>query len=508
MKKVIKNPVLREKIQEAINLLCGTVKETLGPKGCNAIIDHSQFSPFITNDGVTIAQNIASDDEVINTILELAKEASIKTNENVGDGTTTTLVLLESIYNNGIKLIQEGYNGLILKEELERATAKVIEILKAKSRKPSLDNIQEIASIAANDKNIGQIFKEAYAKVGSKGIYLAESDDEVTSVTHTEGYILETILASPYYLNKGNEIKLDCPNVFITTCCLNYREEIGGLINFCLKNKESLIVVAKDYSSLFVNEMVSDYLNNNLDIVLLKSPGYGYTELDILDDLVAISGGVLVEDIAKVNIKVLGKVNQVRIDNENTIFNFTKNSEVSGLIEILKEKPSSFDRAKRVSMLDRGIVIIKVGAFTTTERREKKMRFEDALWAIKSAEDGILPGGGLVLYEISKTFDATTKGEEVLASSLASSMMQILINAALNYNKIMDYIVKNNYQIVYNVSSDKYEDTDKTKVVDATNIVIDTIKNAASIAALLLTTNSLIINEYKEIVKREDFNEM
>ena len=247
MKQIISGNKLKTYIEEAINLLCGTVKTTLGPKGTNIIIDHSDFSPFITNDGVTIASNIESDNRIINTILELAKEASIKTNETVGDGTTTTLVLLESIYQKGAQIIEEGYNPIILKQELENTTNNILNIIKNKSKKPTLKSLKRVTSIAANNEEIGNILIKAYQKVGVNNIFIKESASEKTISSYLEGYIFETILASPYFL-KEDIIEFSNTSILITPNTINYLEEISNLINEVYEQEKPLIIIAKNNS--------------------------------------------------------------------------------------------------------------------------------------------------------------------------------------------------------------------------------------------------------------------
>ena len=232
MKKVVSGNVLKEKMIEAIDLLCDTVKVTLGPKGNNVIIDHSNFSPFITNDGVTIAENIESDDEITNTILELAKEASIKTNEIVGDGTTTTLVLLQSIFKEGLKVINEGVSPIILKQEIDESLNKIIELLKSKSRKPTNNDLLNISTISSNDKKIGKLIYEAYLKTQNKdAIKIIETNDIDCSLNFIKGYNFETVIASPYYFNEFKEINITNCKILIIDKTLEGIEEVANVLN-------------------------------------------------------------------------------------------------------------------------------------------------------------------------------------------------------------------------------------------------------------------------------------
>ncbi len=512
MKKVIKNPLLKEKMTEAISLLCDTVAETLGPKGHNVIIDHSDFTPFITNDGATIARNISSDDEITNTILELAKEASLKTNDNVGDGTTTTLVLLKSIYEAGLKVLATGYNSLILKEELISSSRILEKLLYRKSKKPNLKAIEHIASIAAGDEKIGKLLKDAYQKVGANSIFLTETAQEKTSITHTIGYQFETILASPYYLKNNTTLNITNPYLFLTSSIINDSEEIADILNYCIVHNFPLIIIAKDYSDYFLNDQLNNFLENNFNIILLKTPGYGYSEISILEDIATISESLIVSNLSNVNISTLGQVNSLSIDPKNTLLSFSPRPEINNLIKNLQANETSNemspDTLKRISMLTKGLITINIGAPTDTERREKKMRYEDALCALKSAEGGLLPGSGLILYELAYELNPKTQGDIIIKEALTKPLITILENAALDYKSIISQIIKENFQILYNVNTSEYENITTTKVIDPTSVVVNSLKNAISIASLLLTTNSLVINELPHQIVRENFTDM
>ncbi len=506
LKKVVSNDLLKEKMQEALKLLCDTVKTTLGPKGSNIIIDHSDFSPFITNDGVTIAENITSEDPIINTILELAKEASIKTNETVGDGTTTTLVLLESIYEEGIKLINEGLNPLIIKKELDLAKDYILNLLNKEKLNLNTKTLENIASIASNDEIIGTTLTKAYKKV-KENIYLTESNDEKTSVTYQNGYLFDTILASPYFMKNKASLVLDNVKIFITTEIINYSEEISSIINFNAQNLEPIIIIAKDYSDDFINEIISAYLDSTLNIILLKTPGYGLEEQNIITDIAHITNTEVNHNLN--NISNLGFINHLKINNETTEISFKLDSHIKNYLEEIKNNSYNNETLnKRLAMLTTGYAEIKIGAPTTTERREKKMRYEDALWALKSTRDGILPGGGLILYKIGSQLDLNSIGNQILKIAFQKPLEQILTNAGLDKNPIISQIKSHNFNILYNVATDKYEDITLTNVVDAYLVVKNSIINSISIAGMLLTTTSLIINEFPKNITKDEYNEI
>ena len=492
----------------AIDLLCKTVKITLGPKGHNVIINHSSFTPFITNDGVTIASNIASEDAVINTILELAKEASIKTNEVVGDGTTTTLVLLESIFTLGLKKVKSGYNPIILKKELDTITKKLITDITNKSRKPTNEDILNLAKVASQDKNIGQILTDSTLKVGIDNIIIKEHDLSETTVNHLKGYQFETIIASPYFFKNNSNITFASPHILITTSYLESLEDISLIINNVITKKEPFIIIAKDYSIDFINEIVSMYLDTNIPLVLLKSPSYGTLEYNILNDIAVISNTEVLTNLNSLKLTHVGKLEYATINRETTILSYKNNNNIKEYLQKLENDDLEENLTKRIGMLKNGIIEINVGAPTPTERREKKMRYDDAICAIKSAIEGVLPGSGLIFLILSKELNINNAAEAILKEALTKPMEQILENAALNKEEIINHIINSNYQELYNIDTERYENIKTTSVTDTAKVLTTSLENAVSIASMLLTTTSLVINEFVEKKTSSDFMDL
>lgn len=504
MKKVITGEELYDCEEQAIELLCGTIKKTLGPRGSNAIIDHSLMSPFITNDGVTIARNIESEDERINTILTLAKEASIKTDETVGDGTTTTLVLLESIFKSGLAKIKDGINPHILKNELDNALESVLDKIKKESKIPTEENYYDIASIASSDQNIGKMITSLYLKVGS-AIKIEESSSNKTNTKIINGYSFEPILASPYFFNNTNEITYKNCLILIMTKEVNEIEEISEIINYTIEKRIPLVILATDYSEEVINEVLSLNFNKITNVTLLKLPEYGLHQMDVLKDLEIISKAKIVKATDELSLNNLGKCEEIKITKDFIISNNLKSESIKKHINKLKERVKTTDDDfeleflnNRLAKLTNGIGMIYVGATTTTEAREKKMRFDDALCALKSATNGIIPGSGLILLKIKENLEAKNNGSTILKEALDKPFMQILENVGVNPNDIYNKIKENNFNVIYNALENKLEPISKTKVIDPTNVVVATLKNAVSIAGMLLTTSSLIINEFKE----------
>lgn len=513
MKKIIYGNELYEKMSEAINLLCNTVKITLGPKGNNVIIDHSSFSPFITNDGVTIAENIESEDEVINTILTLAKEASIKTNDIVGDGTTTTLVLLEGIFNEGLKLIKEGYNPIILKKELNTYLDKLIIELENISHIPTNNDLYNVAKTSSNDNLIAKNIYDAYTKTKNiNAINIKEIDSNTSHIEYLNGYRFETVLASNYFLNEQNTIEYNNPNILIINNKLENIESIAEILNEVIKKNESLIIISDDYNDDFVNDLVSLYLSNEIKICLLKTPSYGHKAHEILKDISVITNSNIIKT-DYITLNDLGKVNNIVINNEEIIISFDYNDNIKKLIKEIKsnnenEIEKNFNDL-RISMLSTTVANILVGATTTTERRELKMRYIDALHAIDISTKGILPGAGIALLKLRSNIKLESDIDKLFYNVLYLPFKQILINSGLNDKEIYDNIKKNNFNKLYNINKSNYENINDTLVIDPTFVVLNTLKNAVSISSMLLTTSHLIINEYKNnLNKISDYNEM
>ena len=507
MKKVITGEELYDCEEKAITLLCKTVKKTLGPRGSNAIIDHSLMSPFITNDGVTIARNIESEDERINTILTLAKEASIKTDETVGDGTTTTLVLLESMFKSGLAKIKDGLNPNILKNELDDCLDQVILKIKQESQIPTEENYYNIASIAASDQNIGKLITSMYLKlkVGS-AIKIEESNTSNTYTKIINGYSFEPILASPYFFNNTNEIIYKNSLILLMTKEVNEIETISEIINYAIEKRIPLVILASDYNEEVINEVLSLNFNKITNVTLLKLPEYGLHQMDILKDLEIISKAKIVKVSDEVSLNNLGKCEEIKITKDLAIISSNlKSDAIAKYTNKLKERVKTIDddfelefQSNRLAKLTNGIGIIYVGAQTTTEAREKKMRFDDALCALKSATNGIIPGSGIILLKIKENLETNNDGSTILKEALDKPFRQILENIGINQAEIYNKIKENNFNLIYNALENKLEPISKTKVIDPTNVVITALKNAVSIAGMLLTTSSLIINEHQE----------
>ena len=501
MKKLVNKKELRDKMNIAIDMI-SSVKVTLGPKGENVIINQSLCSPFITNDGVTIASNIESDDVVVNTILELAKEASIKTLETAGDGTTTTLVFLEELYKEGIKLIDEKINPIIIKEQLNTEAQKVVNLLEKYSKKPTKKELLDIAITSSNDIEIGKNICDAYLKVKDKDLIdIKETNNRSTTINYVKGYSFDTCIASYYYF-KENVIKMDDVYVLITNKVIDEIYEIEDILNVIIKDNKNLVVIADDYSDNFVNQMVSMYLDDNVSVVLLKNSSYGDAKNDFLVDIANISLGKIQN--GNYRFEDLGLVRKVKIDKDKTILNFLNNAKVKDEIlsirHSLSECLSDYERSNlksRLSMLSTGNVEILVGGITSTEIREKKMRYEDAKEAINDAYSGVLPGFGVIYLKISEELEDINYGSHLIKKCLRKPILELINNSGLDFD-IISTIINKNYKELYNIKENCFEDINNTSVLDSKQVAKEAFLNAVSIAGMLLTTSCLIINEYNE----------
>lgn len=504
MKKVIQGEVLHEKVKEALQLLCGVVKTTLGPKGRNAIIDHSSFSPFITNDGETIAENIESEDAAVCAILEIAKEASIKTNEVVGDGTTTTLVLLESLYFISREFVQKGENPILLKKEITQLLPQILSRLEEFSIEPTEDMITSIATVSSGETEIGNVVSEILKKVDSKAaVSIIETEDSGITFTLKEGYTVPVSYASSYFFKGEKEEVLKDAYFFMIQGGVSSIEAFSFILNDMLVHPRPLVILATQFDDYFVNELTSFQLSNHLEIVLLQIEEYGMKQKIIQNDLAILTNTKVVDAEDFVATEFVSIVPSVVLTKDTARFEIDKGVEYQEYLNVLKEEVKSivdaYDKEfylKRISMAQFGLVEIKLGGPTKTERRERKMRLEDALCAAFTAKNGILPGGGLSLLQVSCEMEEETPAQMIWKNALFKPFQQILANACVDWVKIQAEIEQKQYQILFNAKTETYESVASTKVLDPFDVVERSLVNACSIAMMLLTTECLIINEH------------
>lgn len=517
MKKIVSGKILRENMLEAINLLCDTVKQTLGPRGNNVIIDHSNFSPFITNDGVTIAENIESDDPVIGSIIEIAKEASIKTNENVGDGTTTTLILLQSIINLAEKHINNGVNPISLKNDLNKELENILKQLKMLKLKTSSQIRKNIAIISAKDNDIGNLVSDIAEKVNDKSaITIKEDSGKDIRVKYIKGYSCEITHPSEYYFGESKNLELTDAYILIINNIVDDIDKISSCLNESIINNKGLIILAKDFDDYLVNYIMSLNLEKKATCIMAKISEYGLRERLIQKDIELISNATIVENNEHISVDNLGTVKNIYIDKENIRINFEINDIIKNYISNIElnsqELNNNIEREfynKRKAMFTKGIAEITIGAPTKIESHEKRMHLEDAICSAFAAKNGFVLGGGVSLLNIASKIEETNEAKLVWKETLMKPFEQIMINSGLDEKKISEYIKDNNYTKVYNVYSNSYEDEKNTNVVDAYDVITNSLINACSTATMLLTTNSIVINEVQNnLNKTGEFTEL
>ena len=501
MKQVISGDSLRKYILEAINLICNAVSSTLGPIGNNVLINSSDEPCFVTNDGVTIARNIESDNKIINSILEIVKEASLKTNELVGDGTTTTLVLLQSIYNEGIKKINNGKSPIILKNELNESLEKIIKEIDKVSRKPTKSELAFIAATSANDKNIGKFLSNIYFKMKSKyAIKLENGNKDKTYYEIKKGYNIEIDNISSIYFQNKDEIKLNNCYILCLKGYLSSLEQISDIINECITNNKNLIIFVDDVEKEVYQELLVYYLSYNKKIFVFTLTDYGLRKEKIQIDIENITKCIIKNiDYESISFDDLGS-SDITI-NKNEVIIYSDN-DVKYYIEKLKKElkntDSEYDKefiGNRLSKLEKGNTIVYIGGKTKTEIKEKIMRYEDSLCALSVASNGIVLGCGITLLSISDKIKCETDSDEILKKVLIVPFVTISKNSGKDYKNILDDIKYNNYEYIYNFKNNELEKMDNTSVLDSKEVLICSLKTAISIASMLLTTNYLVIND-------------
>ncbi len=510
MKKVVTGNDLQEKIIESVDYLTNIVKMTLGPQGNNVIIDHSLFSPFVTNDGATIAQNIESEDAVINTILEITKEAALKTDEIVGDGTTTTLVLLQSLIKSCLDLIKNGKNPMILKKDLNCYLHEIIKKLELEKIKPKKEHLCSIATIAAKDEKIGKVVSQAFSKVKSKtAITIKEVPEDILEIHFQKGYQFDLKLASDYFLKDQKKLTITNAQILLIHDLSNDLDTLYPIFSDCIKNQKSLIILANNFDDFLVKEIISLNLDQQFTCILGKILDYGTNERKIVKDIEILTDASLALDSQNITYENMGYIKEINLTNDYGIINFELTPKIKKYFSSIKEESIDLKNdfeidfyQKRIAMFQNGLAEILVGAPTKTECHEKKMRIMDALGATDSASKGILLGGGVTLLKIAHELSTENPIRAIFKKTLESPFKQILINSGIDESLILKEIENKNFEIVYNVTLEQLERKEITSVWDSFKVVLESLINATSIATMLFTTTSLVINEQEHTLNK------
>ena len=509
----------RKSLLEGVNKLADTVKVTLGPKGRNVVLDKSFGSPLITNDGVTIAKEIELEDKFENMGARIVKEVSEKTNDVAGDGTTTATVLAQSMIKEGVKNVAAGADPMAMKRGIDKAVNVAVEALKEISSDVNgKEDIARVASISANNQEVGDLIAEAMEKVSKDGVItIEESKTSNTELNVVEGMQFDKGYVSPYMVTDTDKMEavFENPYILITDKKISNIQEILPLLEALMQQSGKLVMICDDIEGEALSTLVLNKLRGVLNVVAVKAPGFGDKRKAMLEDIAVLTGGEVITsdlglELKDVTIEQLGRAKQVKVQKENTIIvdGMGDKEKIATRVKQIKtqidDTTSSYDKEalqERLAKIAGGVAVIEVGAATEVEMKDKKLRIEDALSATKAAvEEGIVAGGGTALINVIPTvekFVETLNGGEKLGAnivlkSLEEPARQIAINAGLEPAVIVDKVKQSPVGTGFDASSETYVDMKKAGIVDPTKVTRSALQNAASIASMVLTTESIV----------------
>lgn len=509
----------RKSLLEGVNKLADTVKVTLGPKGRNVVLDKSFGAPLITNDGVTIAKEIELEDKFENMGARLVKEVSEKTNDVAGDGTTTATVLAQAMIKEGVKNVAAGADPMAMKRGIDKAVKTAVdELKKISSPVNGKEDIARVASISANNEEVGKLIAEAMEKVSKDGVItIEESKTSNTELNVVEGMQFEKGYVSPYMVTDTDKMEavIDNPYILITDKKISNIQEILPLLESLMQQSAKLVIICDDIEGEALSTLVLNKLRGVLNVVAVKAPGFGDKRKAMLEDIAILTGGEVITsdlglELKDTQIEQLGRAKQIKVEKENTIIvdgagdKEKIKSRVNQIKTQIVETKSSFDKEtlqERLAKIAGGVAVVEVGAATETEMKDKKLRIEDALSATKAAvEEGIVAGGGTALINVApavqKTVNELTGGEklgaEIILTSLEEPVKQIARNAGLEPAVIANQVKQSEVGVGFDAANETYVDMKKIGIVDPTKVTRSALQNAASIASMVLTTESLV----------------
>ncbi len=515
----------RKKLLEGVNKLADTVKVTLGPKGRNVVLDKSFGAPLITNDGVTIAKEIELEDPYENMGARLVKEVSTKTNDVAGDGTTTATVLAQKMIKEGVKNVAAGGDPMAIKRGIDKAVNVAVKSLKEiSSQVKGKEDIARVASISANNLEVGELIADAMEKVSKDGVItLEESKTSETKVEVVEGMQFDKGYVSPYMVTDTEKMEtiFDNPYILITDKKISNIQEILPLLESLMQLSGKLVIIAEDIENEALSTLVLNKLRGVLNVVAVKAPGYGDRRKEMLEDIAILTGGEVITsdlglELKDATIEQLGRARQVKVQKENTVIvDGAGNKDVLAervhqIKKQIDETQSEFDKEKlqeRLAKLAGGVAVIEVGAATEIEMKEKKLRIEDALAATKAAvEEGIVAGGGTAYINIIPKVDATVKelkederlGGNIVLKALEEPIRQIVTNAGLEPAVVVEKVKSSTEGFGFDAGKEEYVDMKKVGIVDPTKVTRSALQNAASIASMVLTTESIVTDKKEE----------
>ena len=509
----------RASLEAGVNKLADTVKVTLGPKGRNVILDKKFGAPLITNDGVTIAKEIELEDKFENMGAQLVKEVATKTNDVAGDGTTTATVLAQAIIREGLKNVTAGSNPILLRKGIKKAVDIAVEELKHNSKEINTEEeIAQVGAISAGDEEVGKLIAEAMKTVGKDGVItIEESKSMVTELESVEGMQFDRGFVSAYMVNDVEKMEavLENPYILITDKKISNIQEILPLLEELVQHGGKLLIIAEDLEGEALSTLVVNKLRGTFDVVAVKAPAFGDRRKAMLEDLAILTGGRFVStelgfDLKDVQLEMLGRAQTVKVNKETTtiVGGVGSKEDISHRINQIKmqmaDSTSDFDReklAERLAKLSGGVAVVKVGAATEVEMKERKLRIEDALNATKAAvQEGIVAGGGTAFVSVIPAVDklvASLDGEEKLGAqiirrALEEPLRQIAINAGLEGSVIIQNVINSDSQMGFDALNEDYVNMIEAGIVDPTKVSRSALQNASSIASVFLTTEAAI----------------
>lgn len=511
----------RKAMLRGVDKLANTVKTTIGPKGRNVVLEQSYGAPTITNDGVTIAKNIELEDHFENTGAKLVSEVASKTNDNAGDGTTTATVLTQAIVNAGMKNVAAGANPVGIRRGIDKATKAAVEELHKMSHEvQSKDDIAQIASISAANPEVGELIADAMEKVGNDGVITIEDSRGVdTTVDVVEGMSFDRGYMSQYMVTDTDKMEsdLDNPYILITDKKIGNIQDILPLLQAVVQEGRSLLIIADDITGEALPTLVLNKIRGTFNVCAVKAPGFGDRRKAQLQDIAILTGGTVISDDLGMSLKdatiaQLGSANKVTVTKDNTTIvdgNGAKDAiaeRVEQIKQAIANTTSEFDKEKlqeRLAKLSGGVAVIKVGAATETELKEKKYRVEDALNATRAAvQEGFVPGGGTALINVIPALenvetesDDEATGVNIVKKALEAPVRQIAENAGVEGSIIVNRLKSEKPGIGYNAAVDKFEDMVAAGIVDPTKVTRSALQNAASVSAMLLTTEAVVADK-------------
>ncbi|CAG2140160.1 60 kDa chaperonin [Cupriavidus yeoncheonensis] len=524
-KDVVFGDAARAKMVEGVNILANAVKVTLGPKGRNVVLERSFGGPTVTKDGVSVAKEIELKDKLQNMGAQMVKEVASKTSDNAGDGTTTATVLAQSIVREGMKFVAAGMNPMDLKRGIDKAVAAAVEELKKVSKPTTTSKeIAQVGAISANsDTSIGERIAEAMDKVGKEGVITVEDGKSLADELEVvEGMQFDRGYLSPYFINNPEKqvVQLDSPFVLLFDKKVSNIRDLLPVLEQVAKAGRPLLIIAEDVEGEALATLVVNNIRGILKTAAVKAPGFGDRRKAMLEDIAILTGGtVIAEEIGltleKATLNDLGQAKRIEIGKENTIIidGAGDGAAIEGRVKQIRaqieEATSDYDREKlqeRVAKLAGGVAVIKVGAATEVEMKEKKARVEDALHATRAAvEEGIVPGGGVALLRARAAISALTgenadqnAGIKIVLRAMEEPLRQIVLNAGEEASVVVAKVIEGKGNYGYNAASGEYGDLVEMGVLDPTKVTRTALQNAASVASLMLTTDCAVAESPKE----------